>query len=404
MNMCLAEFVTTYKTTTYVPKSDKPCMPRYKLKISGTEKIIMKRSSKACLRCNIPDILKDEDGYYFSILYLFLPFENEKDIIYPFTSYKEAFSAKHHLMNQPMLQATRMMKQFDLAVKHLMNIQDNIEDVLCTTAPSQSHNNNISAEEGTSSVNNIFNFDILKENVESNETGTSDFNTEMFKKLAKTTMTEDEFNRNKDDLTISQKHVFDYIERNVKDNNSSMHLFITGGAGTGKSFLLRLIKEFLLRQNNNEFPNVLVAAPTGVAAYNINGNTLHTLLQLPTQDKSNAKYRPLSPKSYKFLSETFKYVKYLIIDEISMVSYNTLEHVHLRLNDIKGYHLQPDVYFGNVNIITFGDFYQLPPVFGSTIYADTICNTTLHLWKDFFVCLNYQKINDSPKTHCMPVY
>ena len=102
----------------------------------------------------------------------------------------------------------------------------------------------------------------------------------MFKKLAKLTMTENEYQEKKLLLTETQKKVFDYIDNH--QNSERLHLFVTGGAGTGKSFLLRLLREHLLRQNMHMYPNVLVAAPTGVAAYNINGHTLHTLLQLPT--------------------------------------------------------------------------------------------------------------------------
>lgn len=81
-------------------------------------------------------------------------------------------------------------------------------------------------------------------------------------------------------LTETQEKVFDLIENH--NNTTSMHLFIKGGAGTGKSFLLRMVREHLLRKNNGEYPNVVIARPTGVSAYNINGHTIHTLLQLPT--------------------------------------------------------------------------------------------------------------------------
>ena len=64
-----------------------------------------------------------------------------------------------------------------------------------------------------------------------------------------------------------------------------------------------MIREYFLRETKDEFPNVLVAVPTGVAAYNINGHTLHTLLKLPTQDRSNAKYSSLSARSHEILSD-----------------------------------------------------------------------------------------------------
>lgn len=68
-HMCLAEFVTKYKTTSTIPKTSKG-MPRYTLEISGEKKTIMQHSKMACFQCYIPDILKDEEGYYYSLLYL----------------------------------------------------------------------------------------------------------------------------------------------------------------------------------------------------------------------------------------------------------------------------------------------------------------------------------------------
>jgi hypothetical protein len=67
-----------------------------------------------------------------------------------------------------------------------------------------------------------------------------------------------------------------------------------------------------------------------------------------------------------------------------MVSYNTLEHIHLRLNEIKGYYLNSDVFYGNINIIVFGDLYQLQPVFGRPVFTDMTKDGPIHLWKDFF--------------------
>ena len=58
---------------------------------------------------------------------------------------------------------------------------------------------------------------------------------------------------------------------------------ITGGAGCGKYFVFRLIIEHLLRKNKSTFPNVIVTAPTGVAANNIKGWTSHKILRLNVQ-------------------------------------------------------------------------------------------------------------------------
>lgn len=72
------------------------------------------------------------------------------------------------------------------------------------------------------------------------------------------------------------------------------------GAETG------FLSEYFLRHNPHEYPKTLWASPIiGVAAFSTNGHTLHASFRLPTQDKSNAKYRLSTPKSYKLLSDTF---------------------------------------------------------------------------------------------------
>ena len=86
----------------------------------------------------------------------------------------------------------------------------------------------------------------------------------------------------------------------------------------------------------------------------------------------------------------------IIIDEISMVSYKTLGFIHQRLTEIKGSD-DTEEYFGGVNIIAVGDFYQLPPVRGSFVFGHVPAST--HLWRDLFSIVelhtNMQQRNDS---------
>ena len=122
-------------------------------------------------------------------------------------------------------------------------------------------------------------------------------------------------------------------------------IFITGGAGTGKSTFVRWIQQ--------EFDgSVLLGAPTGMAAVNIGGKTLHSLCNLPARwiVKKDIKSFP----QRKELQEA----KLLIIDEISMVTANMLDGVSafLRVNR------RVDKPFGGLSVIMVGDMFQLPPV------------------------------------------
>lgn len=134
-----------------------------------------------------------------------------------------------------------------------------------------------------------------------------------------------------------------------------MHLFLTGKAGTGKTtFLKNLTKSSPKR--------MIVTAPTGIAAINAEGMTIHSFFQLPFapyvpdttfQSKENSKYR--------FGKEKIKLIRsidLLVIDEISMVRADLLDAVDAVLRRYRHSHLP----FGGVQLLMIGDLQQLAPV------------------------------------------
>jgi ATP-dependent DNA helicase PIF1 len=124
------------------------------------------------------------------------------------------------------------------------------------------------------------------------------------------------------------------------------HLFITGRAGTGKSTLLQIFRRSTQK-------NVVVLAPTGVAALNVQGQTIHSLFNFPPRLLQSRDIR--ANRRYKRL---FLNLETLIIDEISMVRADVMEAIDyaLKLNRSSS---KP---FGGVQVIMFGDLFQLPPV------------------------------------------
>lgn len=140
-----------------------------------------------------------------------------------------------------------------------------------------------------------------------------------------------------------------------------LHLFVTGGARTGKSHLIKAVhyesSRLLSRiMSDPEKISVLLAAFTGTAAFNIGGNTLHHLFSLTKF--LPLPYEPLGEQRLSELRVKLADFQILIIDEVSMVYKRLLYYVHERLVQIKKCR-EP---FGGICVIAVGDFYQLPPV------------------------------------------
>ena len=167
----------------------------------------------------------------------------------------------------------------------------------------------------------------------------------------------------------------------VKVLFDKMTELLSGPRGVGKSHVIRLIHSDtikLLRLAGNIQPDevtVLLTAPTGVAAFNINGMTLHSALLLGCS--RYAGFQPLSHDQLNTLRSKLSKLMLVIIDEVSMVGCNMLLEIHKRLQQIKG--VLPDVMFGGVSILAVGDLYQLPPV-GQPALFDTMTDAYARLY------------------------
>jgi ATP-dependent exoDNAse (exonuclease V) alpha subunit len=144
-------------------------------------------------------------------------------------------------------------------------------------------------------------------------------------------------------LTAEQAAVFDAIEH-TRD-----HVFVTGRAGTGKSTLLNHLAW-------NTEKQLVISAPTGVAALNVGGQTIHSLLRLPIG--VIADHELDQPRELVKLLNT---IDTLVIDEVSMVNADLMDAIDRALRQARQRKLDP---FGGVQIVLFGDPYQLAPVPG----------------------------------------
>lgn len=144
--------------------------------------------------------------------------------------------------------------------------------------------------------------------------------------------------------------------------HSCDHLFITGRAGTGKSTLLEYFRESTKKK-------IAVLAPTGIAALNVKGQTIHSFFKFKPDVTLNS-VKKLSAGNER--AKIYKNLDAIVIDEVSMVRADLLDYVEkfLRLN---GKH--PGRPFGGIQMIFIGDLYQLPPV---------ITNQEKHLFQEIY--------------------
>jgi GTPase SAR1 family protein len=177
-------------------------------------------------------------------------------------------------------------------------------------------------------------------------------------------------------------------------NNTSDNLFVTGRAGSGKSTFV----QYLLK---NTKKNYVVVAPTGVAAVNVGGRTIHSFFQLPIrplllEDKEIKKFNPFNAKG-----QVMRKIDGVIIDEVSMVRPDIIDAIDysLRINNDNN---SP---FGGKQIIMSGDLLQIEPIVGNDdsekqIISQTYNGVHFHKAKVFerepFKTINFTKVYRQP--------
>lgn len=158
---------------------------------------------------------------------------------------------------------------------------------------------------------------------------------------------------------IIHTEAFDLAFRFVTETN--LNIFLTGKAGTGKTTFLKYLRL-------NSIKKMVVTAPTGVAAINAGGVTLHSLFQLPFAPFVPSKISSDGINSHSLLSQIryskeklnlFRNLELLVIDECSMVASHTVDAIDTILRSVRR---RNRLLFGGVQVLFIGDLHQLPPV------------------------------------------
>ncbi len=150
-----------------------------------------------------------------------------------------------------------------------------------------------------------------------------------------------------------------------KEYHKHPYFFLTGSAGTGKSFMIHQIKNFLTSKNYK----YLLIAPTGVAAKNVDGQTIHSALHIRNTETYFETLSHYNDQQRTELSQ----IKFLIIEVVSMVSSILLSFISLLFAKINN----APVPFGGIPTLLIGDLAQLPPVNGKQVFFAPE-------WQEFF--------------------
>ena len=183
-------------------------------------------------------------------------------------------------------------------------------------------------------------------------------------------------------LDADQQKAFDLIA------NTNTPLFITGKAGTGKSTFIKMIQEKIAK-------NFLVLAPTGIAAINVGGQTMHSFFEFP--------FEVIGPHTKLRISdekrELLKHIDTIIVDEVSMVRCDMVDGMDRYLSTAFHTHMP----FGGKQVVFVGDLFQLPPVVANTADEDMLGD----LWekgKPYFYKAHVLKRMNLPKIEFRTVY
>jgi len=158
-------------------------------------------------------------------------------------------------------------------------------------------------------------------------------------------------------------------------DGSSEHFFITGKAGTGKSTLLQLFRKTTHKK-------IVVLSPTGISALNVQGQTIHSFFQFAPKLLVSRELFVI-----RRLVSLLKAVDIIIIDEVSMVRADIMDAIDFSLR----LHRQSSEPFGGVQMLFFGDLFQLPPVVASMEEKQYFRSTYPSPY--FFAANVFQKVN-----------
>ena len=332
------------------------------------------------------------EDFYYSMILLFVPFRDESSLLLVNETAEEAYDRLQMSSNQRCSAHLKTTKTA-LKLQSTVKVINEAREELCDQQEPESDLGPLVLGEDTTAMK-----DVVEMCVKTDDSLSFEERVSM--------------------LNADQKRVFDSVSDYL--NHLKLHeanqcsckqepllKYVAGVAGTGKSFLIEAIKMLVGRLWPTSDLTCAVVAPTGLAAFNVGGLTIHRLFQLPVEhDAKTASYWNLSKDAQKVMKATLRSVKLFIVDEISMVSSLNLAYMHLRLDELFG----GEDWFGGKSVLFFGDLLQLEPVNGNPIFSAVSQKTVMlklgslasvNIWRH---CVNYDELTINERQKKDPLF
>ena len=411
-SMCLAEFAATY-VTNYQHSDDSECdaLPASDSETTSTQIKLTdgygkmnKRKQEAVIRFRRYNKDAEPSNWYRAKLMLYYPWYNEQtDLLGGYSTYEEYYRHVHSTV------VANESKYSQADIDDVDIDEDGPPEHLWSyIAPSTEESRTQSLAEGSELLTEVSQEDLRDNANLMTSTTTASLHVRFESATNRQEIPPDQYRQLLRELNAKQREIV-MFHRNwckkaiiaLKEGKpvEPYHVFLSGPGGVGKSHVIKLIYSDtlkFLRLSGAIEPDdviVLLTAPTGVAAFNINGMTLHSAFLLGSGKYTG--FQPLSHDRLNTLRSRLSKLTLVIIDEVSMVGSNMLLEIHKRLQQIKG--VSDDVIFGGVSILAVGDLYQLPPVAQAPLFS-TVGDSYAQLyrsgslWVDEFLLIELDEI------------
>lgn len=372
--------------------------------VDGT--LMKRRNKQKVLRYQMVSENENKEKHYRQLLMLFTSWRNEEvDLLNGYDTYFESYLQQKNAVLFNQKQYEKVEQQ---VIDNAMQGAEASEDILYPVLPEVDHQELIDSTEGLTASNSFACFDPSFRGDNSGapseqacsydigqDLGVSRKQLDDDFTLPLNEMNDDDYRKHVQSLNLKQKEFFYHVLHWLKTKEEPIYAFLSGGAGVGKSVVTSALYQALLKYynhqpgNNPDHLKILLCAPTGKAAHNIKGKTIHSTFAIPVG--RGFKFKPLDMQQLDTMRCKYHDVRVVFIDEISMVGNGMFNFINLRLQEIRGC-TKP---FGGVSVVAVGDLFQLKPVMDSWIFSPKPNGLEVlgtNLWQSLFSFYELEEI------------